>query len=77
MFPIQLPPLRDRMDDLEALIEGFLQRFCPGVGLSPAARRALIAHDWPGNIRELRNVLERASLFADGRSEIQDEDIVF
>ena len=77
VFPIQLPPLRDRMDDLEALIEGFLQRFCPGVGLSPAARRALIAHDWPGNIRELRNVLERASLFADGRSEIQDEDIVF
>ena len=76
VLPIQLPPLRERMEDLEALIGGFLQRFCPGVGLSLAARQVLMAHDWPGNIRELRNVLERASLFADGRSEIRAEDIL-
>lgn len=76
IFPIQLPPLRERTEDLDALIEALLARFCPGMTVHSAARALLLAHDWPGNVRELRNVLERATLFADGRREIHAEDIV-
>ena len=76
VFPIQLPPLRDRKEDLDGLFETFLDRFCPGVSLHPDARQLLVAHDWPGNVRELRNVLERASLFAETRRQIAPEDIL-
>lgn len=76
VFPIHLPPLRDRMDDLDDLIGSFLARFCPDLILHPQARAALLAHDWPGNVRELRNVLERASLFAESRGQILAEDIL-
>ena len=76
VFPIQLPPLRERKEDLDLLTQSLLDRFCPGVVLHPVAREMLIGHDWPGNVRELRNVLERASLFADGRHEIRPEDIL-
>lgn len=76
VFPIQIPPLRERMEDLDSLIESFLARFAPGVGLSAAARDVLHAHTWPGNVRELRNVLERASLFAETAEAIRGEDIV-
>lgn len=70
-FPIQLPPLRERREDIPMLVDSFLQR---GRGspfnkerlqLEPEALARLQAHAWPGNIRELRNVLERARLFAD------------
>ena len=77
IFPIQLPPLRERMEDLDSLVDGFLAKFCPGTRLQPAARHLLLAHDWPGNVRELRNVMERASLFAESRREIEAEDILF
>ena len=76
VFPIRLPPLRDRMEDLDSLIRSFLERFCPGVGMGAGAREMLLAHPWPGNIRELRNVMERASLFAESRREILPEDIL-
>lgn len=76
VFPIQLPPLRDRKEDLDPLIQSLMDRFCPGTIMHATARQMLIAHDWPGNVRELRNVLERASLFADGRHEIRPEDIL-
>ncbi len=67
-FPIHLPPLRERNADIPLLVESFLQR--GGVGkqrlsVQPAAMAALSKFEWPGNIRELRNVLERARLFAD------------
>ena len=75
VFPIKLPPLRDRKEDLDLLIQSLMNRFCPGTIMHATARQMLIAHDWPGNVRELRNVLERASLFADGRHEIRPEDI--
>ena len=75
VFPILLPPLRDRKEDLDLLTQNLMDRFCPGVVLHPAARQVLIAHEWPGNVRELRNVVERASLFADGRHEICSDDI--
>ena len=76
VFPVHLPPLRERMEDLDSLIESLLARFCPGVALSPAARQILYAHSWPGNVRELRNVMERASLFADTQAEIRPGHIV-
>ena len=77
VFPIALPPLRDRMSDLDRLIETFLDRFAPGLGLSVDARQRLHQHTWPGNVRELRNVIERASLYADQAHEIRADDIFF
>ena len=67
-FPIQLPPLRERAVDIPMLVDSFLQRGGNAkhrVSVEPAAMARLQAHDWPGNIRELRNVLDRARLFAD------------
>ena len=69
-FPIHLPALRERSDDIPLLVNSFLQRSAAGRGkitVDPAAMRRLQAYDWPGNIRELRNVLERALLFTDDR----------
>jgi two-component system response regulator HydG len=66
VFPIDVPPLRDRRDDLPLLVEHFLARYRerygkPGpVRINPRAYRALLSHSWPGNVRELENVLERA-----------------
>ncbi len=67
-FPIHLPPLRARAADIPVLVDSFLQRGATGkhrLSVEPAAMARLQAHDWPGNIRELRNVLDRARLFAD------------
>jgi DNA-binding NtrC family response regulator len=70
VFPIKLPPLRERLEDIQKLAESFLAKFCPGVGLSAQALEALRAHDWPGNVRELRNALERASIIVGTEREI-------
>ncbi len=67
-FPIVLPALRDRIDDLPLLVASFLARASHLDGMMTVADDALARlqmHAWPGNIRELRNVLERARLFAD------------
>ncbi len=66
---LRVPPLRERGDDVLLLARGLLERVGrdlarPAVRLSPAAEAALRAHTWPGNIRELRNVLEHAALLA-------------
>ncbi len=65
MVRVELPPLRRRSKDIPLLIEEFIARFnrlqgrtVPGI--SPEALSLLMAHDWPGNIRELENVIERA-----------------
>jgi transcriptional regulator with PAS, ATPase and Fis domain len=70
VLPIALPPLRARRDDIEALAETLLDDIARRSGLplrnlAPDALEALAAHDWPGNIRELRNVLEQAVLMHD------------
>jgi DNA-binding NtrC family response regulator len=69
-FPIPLPPLRERIDDIALLVDSILQRGASVGGsrvrVAPDAMALLQAHDWPGNIRELRNVLERARLFSEG-----------
>lgn len=66
-FPIRVPPLRERREDLPLLVDSMLERLCQQRRrLHPDALAALIAHDFPGNIRELRNIMERACLLADG-----------
>jgi transcriptional regulator with PAS, ATPase and Fis domain len=67
-FPIALPPLRERREDIPLLATSLLKRVAPAreLRLSSHALRRLAAHDFPGNVRELRNVLERASLLTDG-----------
>ncbi|PMY60344.1 MULTISPECIES: sigma-54-dependent Fis family transcriptional regulator [Pseudomonas] len=66
-FPIRLPALRERGDDLPLLIDSLLQRLAPGAvpRVAPQALERLGLYAYPGNIRELRNILERARLFSD------------
>jgi transcriptional regulator with PAS, ATPase and Fis domain len=65
-FPIHMPTLRERREDILLLTESLLARIRPGQAFSLAedARRALVAYDYPGNVRELRNIIERATLLA-------------
>jgi transcriptional regulator with PAS, ATPase and Fis domain len=67
-FPIALPPLRERKEDLALLAQDILGRLAPEkrVQISPSAMKVLGTHDFPGNVRELRNILERAIILADG-----------
>ena len=67
---LELPPLRDRKEDIPDLIGLFIRKLNPAMGLNiqdvtPRAMEALLKHNWPGNIRELRNAIERAMLFCD------------
>ena len=69
---IQLPPLRDRRDDIPYLTAAFIKEFAARfdkrlAGVSPGAERLLHNAPWPGNVRELRNVIERACMLSDGR----------
>ncbi|HEX4067056.1 MAG TPA: sigma-54 dependent transcriptional regulator [Acidobacteriaceae bacterium] len=75
VFPIHLPPLRDRMEDLEELAIFFVAKFRPGAILSPGALEILRQHRWPGNVRELRNAIERATILAGESREIKPEHI--
>ncbi|MGH6624112.1 MAG: sigma 54-interacting transcriptional regulator, partial [Burkholderiaceae bacterium] len=76
VFPIRLPPLRERIEDVALLAEHFLVEICKAEGqdkkFSPAASKRLASHDWPGNVRELRNVVQRAFVMASG-STIDDQ----
>ena len=66
VFDIHIPPLRQRLEDIPALVACFLREFDHTAGgvveMTPAAMEALLRHDWPGNVRELRNVVERATI---------------
>ena len=71
VFPIRIPPLRERLADILPLADALLGRIARQMGRSPlslddAARARLVAYTWPGNVRELGNVLERAAILADG-----------
>jgi transcriptional regulator with GAF, ATPase, and Fis domain len=77
-FPLLLPPLRERLDDLPALVEHLLQRQAellrrPVEAPSAAVMAVLQRHDWPGNIRELRAVIERACIRSRGRGLIPSD----
>jgi DNA-binding NtrC family response regulator len=77
IFPIELSPLRERMEDLRLLTDHFLAKFCPhDVVISPEASALLQKHIWPGNVRELRNVIERASILVGQGGAIGPEHII-
>ena len=72
-FSIQVPPLRERIEDIPVLAEFFLERLCADLGrgeihLDPESTRALQSYSWPGNVRELRNVIERAVLLSENKT---------
>jgi DNA-binding NtrC family response regulator len=64
---VEVPPLRERLDDVAILARAILDEVAGPLGISPATVAALCAHDWPGNVRELKNVLARAAALADSR----------
>jgi transcriptional regulator with PAS, ATPase and Fis domain len=71
VFDIRIPPLRERADDIPLLAKAALQDVARSIGRAPAvlthaAIAVLVAHTWPGNVRQLRNVLERAAILCDG-----------
>jgi len=74
VFPIHLPALRERRGDIALLAETLLARLAPGRAytLSEAARMRLQAYDYPGDVRELRNIIERAMLMADGDTLLEE-----
>ena len=81
VIPIEVPPLRQRIEDLPLLADLFLSEFarqnhCAGKTLTPAALDLLGAYSWPGNVRELKNLLERLSIMVDGEM-INEKDIPF
>ena len=78
---LELPPLRERGDDVVRLAEFFLQSFCQNMGrrtpkFSAATRRRLQQHSWPGNVRELRNLCERIAYLSSGDT-VEVDDLAF
>ena len=76
VFPIETPPLRERKDDILTLVEYFVQRYAKKAGKSirtieKRTLERLQAYDWPGNIRELRNVIERSIILRRGSRGLQ------
>jgi DNA-binding NtrC family response regulator len=81
VFPIHIPPLRERMSDVRPLAQFFVDKFSrdlhrQGLQLSPEAAQALEEYSWPGNVRELQNTIERAVILSDGKA-IRPADLNF
>ena len=81
VFWIDLPPLRERREDIPLLVHHFLNKFClatsrPAPTLAPEALELLMRHDWPGNVRELENAVERAMVVSRG-PEVRPADFSF
>jgi transcriptional regulator with GAF, ATPase, and Fis domain len=78
VFPIEIPPLRERREDIEPIARLLLSRVGARTGralrFSPDALRVLLSHDWPGNVRELENALEFAATVCQGQT-LQPEDL--
>jgi Nif-specific regulatory protein len=79
VFELHIPPLRERGEDIERLVQFFLGHFTrqhgrPDLGLSSAAREKLLAYAWPGNVRQLRNVIDSAVVLAE-ENEIEPHDL--
>ena len=78
VFPLEIPPLRTRVDDIDVLSRHFLKRYSapagrPGARLSDGALARMRQHPWPGNVRELENVIQRALLMADTDDILADD----
>ncbi len=79
-FPVHIPPLRERADDIPALAEHFLGSIEEGdkfVPIPPNVIETLLGYDYPGNVRELRNIIERAAILAYGEEILRPEHVVF
>ena len=80
VFPVKLPPLRERREDIPALAQHFLKKYSAQTGkavehISAEAMRLLLRYGWPGNVRELENAIHRAVILA-GRESIEEKDIL-
>jgi two-component system response regulator AtoC len=79
VIPVQVPPLRDRKEDIPLLVAHFVDKFRgesnPAVTVSQSAMRRLMAFRWPGNVRQLENAIERAVACAGGRAQLDDSDL--
>ncbi len=80
VLPVLIPPLRERVDDIEILSEYFLSKYAARnrkniVGISAEAQEQLLSHSWPGNVRELENVIERAVIVSNG-TQIETQDLL-
>ena len=85
VIPVQLPPLRDRKEDIPLLVQHFVDKFqalvgAPGIARAPLtvsqeAIRRMMAYHWPGNVRQLENTIERAVAFSGGRTQIDVDDL--
>src|SRR5215472_377229 len=81
VIPVTLPPLRDRREDIPLLVQHFLQKLGAEqvpprtVRMSQEAMRRLMAHSWPGNVRQLENIVERALAFSQGRAQVDVGDL--
>jgi len=78
VFPIRMPPLRERADDIPVLVEYLVERYARSAGkrirqIRKQTLELLQAYDWPGNVRELQNVIERAVVLCDGETFAIDE----
>ena len=81
VIPVRLPPLRERREDIPLLVQHFLQKLAAEqvpprhATMSQEALRRLMAYSWPGNVRQLENVVERALAFSHGRTQIDVPDL--
>jgi len=84
VIPVQIPPLRDRKEDIPLLVQHFLDKFRPEAAIggnrapmtvSQQAMRHLMSYAWPGNVRQLENAIERAVAFGAGRTQIDVADL--
>jgi DNA-binding NtrC family response regulator len=80
VIPVEVPPLRERKEDVPLLVRHFLEKFRadaagPAPTVSQEAMRRLMSYPWPGNVRQLENAIERAVAFTGGRSHIDAGDL--
>ena len=80
VIPVRLPPLRERRDDIPLLVQHFLQKLSGDLGRGPTTMsqeglRRMMAYHWPGNVRQLENVVERAIAFSQGRPQVEVQDL--
>jgi len=80
VIPVRIPPLRDRREDIPLLVQHFIARLSAELGRPPLTvsqetMRRLMAYNWPGNVRQLENAVERALAFTQGRSQIEVQDL--
>jgi DNA-binding NtrC family response regulator len=77
VIPVQIPPLRERKEDIPLLVQHFLEKYRAdaALALSQEAMRRLMSYHWPGNVRQLENAIERAVAFSGGRAQIDVGDL--